>query len=273
LRRVLGLVCRAAVAAGLALVAATSVAAEDGYLKGAPLAYAVPAPPAPGSELARMDLAMVRAVQATPSSAAWQEADGDARAYLAPVVISRFEDAWGGPLSSADRPILVHVLTRVIQDMGGYAADAKKTSPRDRPYVGHADIVACNTRYLKDNESYPSGHAMNGYVVAALLADLRPARETTLLARGVRYGDNRVVCGVHHPIDVQQGRLLGIAYLEAVRQNPEFRAEFDCARDEDLRLADGAHAMPPACARLATPPAAPGPKPPSGAKDKTPELL
>jgi acid phosphatase (class A) len=226
-------------------------------LKKAQLAYQAPAPPDVGSETARMDLVMVEAAQTMPASHEWQEANGDARAYDADKVIRRFEDAWGGALSADKRPILVFVLTRVIQDTSGYAGIAKAAWPRPRPYVGHPEIVPCDRgppeHPIKDQESYPSGHSMNGYVIGSLLADLKPARDQALLARGVRYGDNRIVCGVHHPIDVQQGRLLGIAYLAALRADPVFKTEFDCAKQEDQHLADSAVRQTDACLALVTP--------------------
>jgi hypothetical protein len=107
-----------------------------------------------------MDLAMVEAAQTMPASHAWQEANGDARAYDADKVIRRFEDAWGDALTADKRPILIHVLTRVIQDTSDYAALAKAGAPRPRPYVGHPEIVPCDRgppeHPIKDNESYPS---------------------------------------------------------------------------------------------------------------------
>jgi acid phosphatase (class A) len=242
---------RLIVAAALGLLAggaALAAPAPAGYLAGAPLGYAVPAPPPDGGETERMDLAMVRSVQATPASIAWQEANGDARAYNAKDVIRRFEDATAETLTVTERPILVGLLNKVILDTSDYAAQAKKSNPRNRPYVGHADIAACNMNYIKDSESYPSGHAMNGYVVAAVLAEIFPEREHAILSRGIRYGDNRVVCGVHHPIDVQEGRLLGIAYLAVLRPLKPFQDDLACAKQEAAVIDKALPALSPRCA-------------------------
>lgn len=225
-----------------------ALAAPAGYLGGAPIGYTLPPVPDPKGETERMDLAMVRAVQAPPASIAWQEANGDARAYNAPDVIRRFEDATAKTLTAAERPILVGLLAKVIVDTSDYAAQGKKTNPRNRPYVGHPDIVACNMNYIKDTESYPSGHAMNGYVVAAILSDVFPEREQAILSRGIRYGDNRVVCGVHHPIDVQAGRLLGIAYLAALHPLKPYQADIACAKEEAAVLDKTLPALSTPCA-------------------------
>ena len=53
-----------------------------------------------------------------------------------------------------------------------------------------------------------------------------------ILARGARYGDNRIACGVHHPSDVEEGRLLGIAYFNKLSTDPTFQADLKCAQAE-----------------------------------------
>lgn len=126
------------------------------------------------------------------------------------------------------------MLQKIISDTGDYAGQAKKAAPRMRPYAEDATIVPCDMDYLKPNESYPSGHAMNGYVVAAVLSKMIPSRQQAILTRGVRYGDNRIICGVHHPTDVEQGRLLGVAYLEALPANANYEADLACAIEEEL---------------------------------------
>ncbi|MGJ3627101.1 hypothetical protein AB5I41_09570 [Sphingomonas sp. MMS24-JH45] len=52
------------------------------------------------------------------------------------------------------------------------------------------------------------------------LAEVFPARRASLLARGARYGDNRVVCGVHHPIDVERGRAVARIVFAAAAERP-----------------------------------------------------
>jgi acid phosphatase (class A) len=88
---------------------------------------------------------------------------------------------------------------------------------------------------------------MNGYVTALVLAQVFPAQREAILARGVRYGDNRVACGVHHPTDVAAGRLLGIAYFNALKANPAFQADLTCAQAEQA-FAVSKTPLPAACA-------------------------
>jgi acid phosphatase (class A) len=116
--------------------------------------------------------------------------------------------------------------------------------------VEDAAISACNIDYLRPRESYPSGHSVNGYAAALLLAEVIPQRRQALLARGIRYGTNRVVCGVHHPSDVLEGRLLAIAYLAALKQNADFQRDLACAVREQEIASGGTGQLPPACASL-----------------------
>lgn len=241
----------------LALTAAISVppayaltqAKTKGYLQGTSLDYTVPVPPS-APELVQLDLVQVRSAQQLPTSALWLEAEADARAYNAADIIERFDDASGEVLEGQQRPILVAMLQRVIKDAGFYVDQAKVASPRPRPYVEDSSIKPCNTEYLKDEQSYPSGHAMNGYVVAVVLSQvISKSHEQAILARGIRYGDNRVVCGVHHPTDVQQGRLLGVAYLKALVNNPEYQADLTCAREEETTVQDEKAKLSAACAK------------------------
>ena len=238
----------AAAAAMLADAAMAAPPPTDGYLNLAPLGYATP--PAPTDPLAlELDLVQVRASHPSPTAIQWQEAASDADAYNAEDIVRRFDDATGALLYEADRPLLVAMLRKIIIDTGAYAGQAKTANPRPRPYVEDPSITPCNTNYLAGTEqqSYPSGHAMNGYVAAVVLADVFPARRQAILARGARYGDNRVACGVHHPTDVEAGRLLAIAYYHRLSDLPAFQSDLDCAKAEEA-LAETKTPMPAMCA-------------------------
>jgi acid phosphatase (class A) len=224
---------RRILAASLALLLSVSVPvwAADPKVYVDKIAYEAPAAPS-DPEVLRMDLAMVRAVQAAPGSLAWQEADGDARAYEASDIARKFEDAVRAPLTGDGHKILIDVLNRAQTEDSKFVSAAKKANPRNRPYVGNDDIHPCNLEHIKENESYPSGHSARGYLTGLILAEVYPEKANQILARGARYGDNRVVCGVHHPIDVQQGRMVAISYFSALKQSEAFKSDFACVANE-----------------------------------------
>ncbi len=228
---------------GVGCMAMTPAMAKDapaktGYFNEANLGYSVPKPPVPGSALSIAELKKVHAAQQTSESRLTQAYE-DALAYRYDELLPRFSVAAGAPLSLRSRPILAHMLRITLQDVGGYIATAKNDNPRPRPYVEDPRILPCETDFLRtsDQKSYPSGHAANGYAAALLLARVMDERRVPILARGVRYGDNRVVCGVHHPLDVAQGRLVASAYFDKAALSPTFQQDLACAREEHAHSA------------------------------------
>lgn len=184
-----------------------------------------------------------------------EEAYRDAGAYSFDQLMNRFSVTAGTELSPASSPILAHLLHRAVADTNAYTALAKIGHERARPYIEDSRIVPCQTNYLRvnDRQSYPSGHAANGYVAALVISATIPDRSEVLLARGIRYGDNRVVCGVHHPSDVEQGQRIAIAVFEKLRLQKQFLADLDCAAQEYRRSTAGPTPAAPfssACAVL-----------------------
>jgi undecaprenyl-diphosphatase len=75
---------------------------------------------------------------------------------------------------------------------------------RHRPDVPH--LVA-----LPHSGSFPSGHATTAFACATVLAVLEPRLRVPafLLAAAIAY--SRLYLGVHYPLDVLAGALLGVA--------------------------------------------------------------
>ena len=83
---------------------------------------------------------------------------------------------------------------------------------------------------LKDNGSYPSGHAAVGWAWALILSEIAPARNDAILARGRAFGQSRVICNVHWQSDVIEGRFIGAAVVARLHADPEFRTELKSAK-------------------------------------------
>ncbi len=58
---------------------------------------------------------------------------------------------------------------------------------------------------------YPSGHTAESVRNALAMAYLVPERFQELVARGLQLGESRIIAGMHSPLDVISGRLLGQA--------------------------------------------------------------
>ena len=61
--------------------------------------------------------------------------------------------------------------------------------------------------------SYPSGHTNRAYIKGIILAAVFPEFAPQLLARASEVGFNRVVMGVHYPLDTVAGRMTGTASM------------------------------------------------------------
>jgi len=98
--------------------------------------------------------------------------------------------------------------------LGVFSADAiafaiKAVVRRDRPAVRYAEPHAL-VRVPHDH-SFPSGHAATGFAAATILAtgsSRRVAIPLYALAAAIAF--SRVYVGVHYPLDVLAGALLGI---------------------------------------------------------------
>ncbi|WP_283514263.1 phosphatase PAP2 family protein [Sphingomonas sp. 2R-10] len=200
-----------------------------------------PKPPSPKeSDAGMIDLDQVRASQFV-DAAAKVEAFQDAEAYSYDSLLPRFETSAGRTLSKTKRPILAHILNWVLADAGTYS-DIKTGPARQRPFVEDPSIVPCYASYLMQTPppavsytySYPSGHATNGYLAGLVLAEVMPDRRAAVMARGVRYGTNRVICGVHYPTDVAVGQVFARFLFSKIDVDPRFRRDVDCAIEEDV---------------------------------------
>jgi undecaprenyl-diphosphatase len=67
------------------------------------------------------------------------------------------------------------------------------------------------------SDSFPSGHAAISFACAALLAWLTPLPRLPLYALAALIAFSRVYNGVHYPLDVLGGAVLGLAVATALR--------------------------------------------------------
>jgi membrane-associated phospholipid phosphatase len=73
--------------------------------------------------------------------------------------------------------------------------------------------------------SFPSGHTTTAYEAGVTLATLLPELAPEILARASEQGNDRIVLGVHYPIDIMGGRIDGEAALAALWSDRQFRAK------------------------------------------------
>jgi acid phosphatase (class A) len=64
------------------------------------------------------------------------------------------------------------------------------------------------------------------------LAELAPDKADTILARGLAFGESRIICNVHWNSDVVAGRIMGAAAVARMHNSQEFIADMKAARAE-----------------------------------------
>jgi acid phosphatase (class A) len=241
----------AAVACAAAAAAALAQAPMGAYLSGDAIPQtlrALPPPPKPDSAREADDRAVFAATRALAGQPRWTLATADADLTKGPGL---FACAIGLNLTAANAPTLATVFRRTAADERAAVDPPKDHYGRKRPYLAAAgDPAICvdKSASLAASPSYPSGHSTLSWAWGLILAELAPDRATDILMRARSIGESRVVCGVHYPSDVDEGRTDGAILVAALHGDPAFRADMDKARAEVAAARAAPHAAPGQCA-------------------------
>lgn len=190
-------------------------------------------PPKPDSAALARDEEARRAALALRGTARWALAASDAElAFPAPA--EAFSCALGTDISQQRTPHLYTLMQRVLSDAGGSTYAGKNAYNRTRPFVAHNEGTcrADMESLLRKDGSWPSGHSAAGWAWGLTLAEVQPARATEVLARGLAFGQSRVICDAHWQSDVDAGRIMGAATVASLHSDPAFEADLAAAKRE-----------------------------------------
>lgn len=112
---------------------------------------------------------------------------------------------------------------------GNYASTnpAKNYYSYPRPYrwtdpsIIVPTLLPARSSTPETDGGFPSGHTNASYLAALSLAYAVPERFQELLTRASEMGDNRIVAGMHSPLDVMGGRVMATALAAAALNDPE----------------------------------------------------
>ncbi|MET0274348.1 MAG: phosphatase PAP2 family protein [Phenylobacterium sp.] len=207
----------------------------------------ISSPPEPSSAQAQADIAAYRSSRALAGSERWLQAAADNRIETPAAPYEAFACALGFEITPAAAPTLTHLLGKVLGEVQLVQRELKTDTFRARPFVAEpAPICITPEPWLAKSSSYPSGHAATGWAWALILAELTPNRREAVLARGLAYGESRMICGVHYASDVQAGQTLGAAVVASLRAKTQFQADIRRSRMELARTMSAAR-MPQGC--------------------------
>jgi acid phosphatase (class A) len=187
----------------------------------------LPAPAARGSAAEAFELAELHALIAQTSpermaQARWDDAHEDP---------SIFNAALG--LDLASMPATWALLKAVQWDANLAVNDAKVYFARVRPWGVDPTMPNCDAGKGKQpTRGYPSGHAMLGYSVGYVLAQLMPAKASVILARSADYALSREICGVHFPSDQEASHVIATLAAQKLLADPRLADQLAAARKE-----------------------------------------
>ena len=112
------------------------------------------------------------------------------------------------------RPSVAFVVPGVVLLADLAASGLKVATDRPRPEETLAGIDVLVTS--PSTASFPSGHAATSFAAAVVLSLALPALAPAFVALAAAVGVSRLYVGVHYPLDVVGGAILGAAVATAL---------------------------------------------------------
>ena len=161
------------------------------------------------------------------------EATRDAVYGLA-TILEEFEEAFGMKISQEETPEIYKVLLEGTATCDSIGTIPKRTYMRRRPFMvfNEPTLYPEAEETLRKNGSYPSGHTILGWSAALLMTEINPDRATEIMARGYRYGENRLVVGAHWQSDTDAARLAASVAYARLHTSERFLEQMKKARAE-----------------------------------------
>ena len=149
-------------------------------------------------------------------------------------IIREFSEPFGLQISKEETPEIYKVLREGTATCDSICTIPKRYYMRKRPFMRFQEstLTPDDEASLRKNGSYPSGHTLLGWSSALLLSEINPDRADTILARGLMYGDSRLIVGAHWQSDVDAGRLAASAAYARLHTSERFLEQMRLARLE-----------------------------------------
>jgi autotransporter-associated beta strand protein len=102
------------------------------------------------------------------------------------------------------------------QQIAGKESDAYDSNVQIVPAL----LINRDPRGLRKDGAFPSGHTNAGYLSAFAYAYAVPERFAEMMTRASQLGEDRVIAGMHSPLDVIGGRIMATALAAAYLNDP-----------------------------------------------------
>ena len=187
----------------------------------------IPPPPEADSAANKAELAELHKIEKarTPAQIAAAKSDEAEEDLFA------FNTVLGAGFNPAALPVTAELGVHVKNEQSVAGGALKSTFQRPRPYQTDKTLHPVCAVTTAAN-SYPSGHALTGYLEGFTLAEILPEKRAEFLARADEYAHNRLVCGVHYPSDIEESRRIAYAVFGYMMATPKFQHDLAAARAE-----------------------------------------
>ena len=154
--------------------------------------------------------------------------------YGLATILEEFEEAFGLKVSQEDTPEIYKVLLEGTATCDSICKYPKALYGRTRPFVRFNEhtLAPEYEGELNPHKSFPSGHTLLGWSSALLMMEINPDRANEILARGYRYGENRVVVGAHWQSDTDAARMVAAVAYAKLHTSERFLEQMKKAREE-----------------------------------------
>lgn len=158
--------------------------------------------------------------------------------YGLETILEMYEDAFGMKITKEDTPEIYKVMLEGTATCDSICTKAKREYMRRRPFMvfNEETLTPEDEEALRKNGSYPSGHTLLGWSSALLMMEINPDRANEILARGYRYGENRIVVGAHWQSDTEAARLAASVAYAKLHTSERFLEQMNKARKEFKEL-------------------------------------
>jgi acid phosphatase (class A) len=190
------------------------------------LALEVSPPPANSSDTTRRDLEALLQLQQRARTRDAQrdiEAHKDYPGVCAAVLARVHRELTHAPKTRA-------LLEHVERDATVAVFHAKRRFERARPHQLEPRLKPAIG--VPAHSAYPSGHALQGYLVARVLSAIFPEYREDLMSAGYQIGFEREIAGLHYASDSAASRALGAELYARLETNEAFRRELTAAKSE-----------------------------------------
>jgi acid phosphatase (class A) len=213
-------------AASFFVLVVSTVQAAGPYLHGFDPIALLPPPPALHSteDVADRDATFRIYSARTPDDVARGKAEHK-------VTLFAFAPAIGPNLKPGRYPQLEALIKEVDEEAKPVIDGGKSHWGRPRPNVDDPARFS-DPGDPEKSPGYPSGHSTRGTLFALVLAEIFPGQREAILEKGRLIGWTRVEIGVHTPMDIYAGRVLGQALAQAFLRDPAFQQDLAAVKAE-----------------------------------------